>query len=175
MHLTSPSPVFEPLKCSLPIARKEQIAKILTKVGFPGPWKCSNTFSPFFGKLSFCLELLFYPQFDGLRRGLISYCLFGSDLLVDKAGMFTPKSMYLLVSSLWVPSIFQTCEAFSGLSGVWSGKGAKVFPGKRARLSGDSTGGALLRIPSGTPPAYPQPGVGETPAAETQWPTPSWP
>lgn len=50
-----------------------------------------------------------------------------------------------------------------------------MFPGERSGLSGDATHGALLWTPLGTPLAYPQPGVGETPVAETLWPTPSCP
>ena len=79
------------------------------------------------------------------------------------------------MSSLWVPSMFQTCGAFAGLRGVSSGKRAKVFPGKRAGLSGDATRPTLLRNPLGTPLANPQPGAEETRVADTLWPTPSWP
>lgn len=48
------------------------------------------------------------------------------------------------------------------------GKRAKVFPGKRAGLSGDATRPALLRIPLGIPLADPQAGAGETRLADTQ-------
>lgn len=51
------------------------------------------------------------------------------------------------MSLLWVLSVFQSCGAFSRLRGDWSGKRAKVFPGKRAGLSGDPTRGALLLDP----------------------------
>lgn len=71
--------------------------------------------------------------------------------------MFTLESVYLLVSLLWIPSVFQTCGAFSGLRGDWSGKRAKVFPGERTGLSGDETRGALPPDPlwgtSGLPSA----------------------
>ena len=79
------------------------------------------------------------------------------------------------MSLLWVPLVFQTCGAFSGLRRDWSGKRAKVFPAKRAGLSGDATRGALLPDPlwdtSGLPPAWSL----ETRVAETKWPAPSWP
>lgn len=91
-------------------------------------------------------------------------------------GMFYPTEwMYLLVSSLWVPWVFQTCGAFSGLRCNWSGKKAKVFPGKRAGLSGGATRwGSPVRSRLGHP-SLPYPGARETRIGTPDGSTPIWP
>lgn len=99
------------------------------------------------------------------------YGLFGSDLLVNRRECL-PYRVNVFISSLWLLSPLQTCGAFFG---GWSGKKAKVFPGKRAGLSGDETRRALLPIPFGTLLTHLSPvwSWGDR-VSEIQWPTPSW-
>ena len=97
----------------------------------------------------------FYPACYGLRKGLI-LSSFRISSLGKQAGTFTLQ-FDVLVSWLWVPSVFKTCGAFSGLHGGLEREEGQAVSGQARGLSGDATRGLSRQIPFGIPPAYSQP------------------
>ena len=87
-----------------------------------------KNFSPVCSEFSFYPELLPWVLRSPERSNFV---LFSISSLGKQAGTFALQ-FGVSVSWLWVPSVFKLVGPFLGCMGDWSGKRAKVFPGKRA-------------------------------------------
>lgn len=140
-----------------------------------GPESVGKHLAPSLGNSASDQNFCFTPGVDSLPRGLISYCLFGSDLLVNRRGCFTLQSRCMCefaVSSLSISNLWGLFWVAPGLKRE-EGQGVS---GQAAGLSGDATREALLSDP---PLGHPLPTSTLEPGRPKSWrtdgPAHSWP